>query len=43
MIYLKKKDVMLRKGEYIDITDNFDLFDEKYNIILNNNANITCK
>ena len=42
-IFKKKKDVMLRKGEYIDITENFDLFDEKYNIILNNNANITCK
>jgi hypothetical protein len=42
-IFKKKKDVMLRKGEYIDITEDFDLFDEKYNIILNNNANITCK
>ena len=32
----KKNDVMLKSGEYIDITENIDLFNEKYNIILNN-------
>ena len=35
-LYLKKNDVMLKSGEYIDITENIDLFNEKYNIIFNN-------
>jgi hypothetical protein len=35
-LYLKKNDFMLKSGEYIDITENIDLFNEKYNIIFNN-------
>ncbi len=38
-IYFKKNEVFLKSGEYIDITENIELFFEKYNIILNNNAN----
>ena len=42
-IYLKKKNFMIKTGKYIDITDNIDLFDEKYNIILYSNADIIDK
>ena len=39
-IYFKKNKLFSQLGEYIDITENIELFDKKYNIILNNNANI---
>ena len=39
-LYLKKNDYFIKTEKYIDITENINLFDEKYNIILNNNANI---
>ena len=39
-LFLKKNDYFIKTEKYIDITENIDLFDEKYNIILNNNANI---
>jgi hypothetical protein len=35
-LYLKKNNIMLKLGKYIDITENLYFFDEKYNIILNN-------
>jgi hypothetical protein len=33
-LYLKKKNTILKLGKYIDITENIDSFDEKYNIVL---------
>jgi len=42
-LYFRKNDYFLKTGKYLDITENIDLFDEKYNIILNNNANINCE
>jgi len=38
-LYFKKNELFSKSGLYIDITENIDLFDEKYNIILNSNAN----
>jgi hypothetical protein len=32
-LYLKKKDIILKLGEYIDVTENYDCFNEKYSII----------
>lgn len=39
-LYLKKKNYMIKTGNYIDITDDIDLFYQKYNIIYFNNADI---
>ena len=39
-MYFKKNDYFIKKGKYIDITENIESFDEKYNIILYSNANI---
>ena len=33
-LYFKKNDYFIKKGKYIDITENIESFDEKYNIIL---------
>jgi hypothetical protein len=40
-LYLKKNDYFMKKGKYVDITENIDFFDEKYNIILYSNASTT--
>ena len=34
VMYFKKNDYFIKTGKYIDITENIELFDEKYNIIL---------
>ena len=34
VMYFKKNDYFIKTGQYIDITENIELFDEKYNIIL---------
>jgi hypothetical protein len=40
-MYFKKLDYYMKKGIYVDITENIESFDEKYNIILYNNADTT--
>ena len=34
VMYFKKNDYFIKTGNYIDITENIELFEEKYNIIL---------